>query len=240
MQSNSEGNGIYHYNRGTNDEDSIELWLVDVFSRQHTELAPSERWLSQKLERIEKSNDVWHRFAQLQPIWRVAIQDFLNVRNKAQTPDHAWKLIHIGLPRRMTKMGFFGHNHQGQLVRLIISRRKTENQGINSVVVVKSREERTSQSTVRARTYLPRQLVSTSAIRDRSYNYEERFDVPPENTVSELKDVTDKTHIMIPEALTLKQVNTLAGLTKSYMESGRGTFRVYYTCILGADRHSSL
>ena len=235
MESNSEGNEISQYNRGTDDEDSIELWLVDVFSRQNTELAPSERWLSQKLARIERSNDVWHRFAQLQPMWRVAIQDFLKARNKAQTPEHAWKLIHIGLPRRTTKMSFFGHNHQGQLVRLIISRRRTENQGVNGVFVVKSGEQRTSQSTVRARTYLPRQLVSTSAIREYSYNYAERFDVPSKNTVSELKDVTDKTHIMIPETLTLKQVNTLASLTKSYMESGRGKFRVCCTCVL-ADR----
>lgn len=209
--------------------------MVDVFSRQHTELAPSERWATQELKRIEKSNDVWHRFAQLQPMWRVAIQDFLKAKNEAQTPAPPWTLIHIGLPRRMTKTSFFGHNHQGQLVRLIISQRKTEAQGINSVFVVKSGEKTTSQSTVSARTYLPRRLVSTSAIRDSSYNYEERFDVPSENTVLEFKDVTEKTHIMIPEALTLKQVNTLAGLTKSYMESGSGKFRVYHICIL-ADR----
>lgn len=184
--------------------------------------------MSQKLIRIDKSNDVWHRFAQLQPIWRIAIQDFLNARNEAQTPFNAWKLIHIGLPRRMMKMSFFGHNHQGQLVRLIISRRKTANQGINGVFVVKSAEARASQSTVRARTYLPRQLVSTSAIRECFYDFEERFDVPSDDTAY---NVTDKTHIMIPEALTLKQVNTLAGLTRSYMESGRGKSRVCRTSI---------
>ena len=113
--------------------------------------------MSQKLERIERSNDVWHRFAQLQPIYRIAIQDFLEARNKAQTPEHAWRLIHIGLPRRMMKMGFFGHNHQGQLVRLIISRRKAANQGVNGVFV-KGEQERTSQSTVRAEEYQIKQL----------------------------------------------------------------------------------
>lgn len=175
--------------------------------------------MSQKLIRIEKSNDVWHRFAQLQPIWRVAIQDFLNARNEAQTPFNAWKLIQIGLPRRMMKMSFFGHNHQGQLVRLIISRRYTANQGVNCVFVV------------RARTYLPRQLVSTSAIREYGHEYDESLDVPSDDTISELRGVTNKTHIMILEALSLKQVNALASLTKSYMESGRGRLRVCHTCL---------
>lgn len=227
VESNSQGNGNYQYKRGTDDEEFIELWLVDVFSRQHTELAPSERWMSQKLERIEKSNDVWHRFSKLQPMWRVAIQDFLRARNKAQKPEHAWKLIHIGLPRRMTKMSIFGHHHGGQLVRLIISGRKGANQGVNSVVVVKSGNEETSRSTVRASTYLPRQLVSTLAIRESSYDYEEMFEMPFDDAASELREITDRTHVMILEALTLKQVNKLASLTKSYMESGIGKLRRY-------------
>lgn len=223
MKSSLQGNGFFRYNRGPDDDVNIELWLVDVFSRQHTEIEPAERWLSQKLKRIERSHDVWHRFAQLQPTWRIAIQDFLEVRNKAQRPGHAWKLIHIGLPRRMTKLSFFGHHHRGQLVRLMVSRRKSAMQGVSSVVVVVKR----SQSTVKAETYLPRQLVSISAIIESSYGYEERFEVPSDNAASELQNITNETHVMIPEEMTLKQVNTLASLTKSFMESGKSKLEEY-------------
>lgn len=186
--------------------------------------------MSHKLERIEKFSNVYPRFAQLQPMWRVAIQEFLEARNKAQRPEQAWKLIHIGLPRRMTKMSIFGHHHKGQLVRLIISRRKSANQAINSaVLVVKGEFGQTLPSTVRASTYLPRQLVCTPAIRESSYDYQELFEVPSDNDASELREVTDDTHVMIPEALTLKQVNRLASLTKLFMEDGRGRVRVYLT-----------
>ncbi len=227
MESSSQGNRSSQYNRGIDDQVNTELWLVDVFSRQHLEVDTSNRWLIQKLKRIEKSHDVWHRFAQLQPMWRVAIQDFLKDRNKAQSPEHPWRLIHIGLPRRMTKMAIFGHQHGGQLVRLIVSQRKIANQAFNSVVVVSGENDKTSPSTVNASTYLPRQLVSISAIRESSYDYNEMFELPSDDAPPELRDVTSKSHVMIPEALTLKQVNQLASLTKSFMESGRGKCRDY-------------
>ena len=227
MESASQGNKYSEYVRGIEFPIDIELWLVDVFSRQHLEVDTSERWLSQKLKRTEKSHDVWHRFAQLQPMWRVAIQDFLKDRNKAQSPEHPWKLIHIGLPRRMTKMSMVGHHHGGQLVRLIVSRRKIANQVFNSVVVVSSENDKTSPPTVNASTYLPRQLVSISAIRESSYDCDELFALPSDDAPLELRDVTSETHVMIPEALTLKQVNQLASLTKSFMESGRGKSREY-------------
>lgn len=186
--------------------------------------------MSHKLERIAKFSNVYRRFAQLQPMWRVAIEDFLKARNKAERPEQAWKLIHIGLPRRMTKMSIFGHHHKGQLVRLIISRRKTADQAVNSAVLVfKGGIDKTFPSTVRVSTYLPRQLVCTPAIRDSSYDYQELFEVPSDDAAPELREVTDETHVMIPEALTLKQVNRLASLTKSLMEGGRGRVRVYLT-----------
>lgn len=228
-----QGKSSYQSNQRADHEDSIELWLVDVLSRQHTELALSERWMSHKLEKIEKFSNVYPRFAQLQPMWRVAIQEFLEARNKAQRPEQAWKLIHIGLPRRMTKMSIFGHHHKGQLVRLIISQRKSANQAIDSVVlVVKGELGRSLPSTNRASTYLPRQLVCHSAIIESSYDYQDLFDVPSDDAASEhreLREVTDKTHVMIPEALTLKQVNRLASLTKSLMEDGKGRVRGHLT-----------
>lgn len=222
MKSKSQGNESLRNNHGLHDEVSIEIWLVDVFSRQHTEIEPAERWLSQKLKTTERSHDVWHRFAQLQPMWRIAIQDFLDVRNKAQRPERAWKLIHIGLPRRMTKMSFFGHHHRGHLVRLMVSQQKSAVQSdFSDVVAVVVRR---SRSTVKAETYLPRRLVSISAIIESSYDYEESFEVPSYDATSELQRFTDETHVMIPEEMTLKQVNTLASLTKSFMESGKGKF----------------
>ena len=228
VNSNSQENVFNQRSRGNDDAKSIELWLVDEHSRQHTELAVSERWLSQKLERIEKSNVVWHRFAQLQPMWRVAIQDFLKVRNEALRPEHAWKLIHIGLPRRMKKTSIFGHHHGGQLVRLIISRRNSIDHSVHSsVVVVKRGVSKASPPTVRSSTYLSRHLISTSAIRASSYDYEETFAVPSDDAASGLKNITDKTHVMIPESLTLEQVNRLISLTRSLMENGGGKLGAY-------------
>ena len=106
----------------TNDQVDIEFWLVDILSRHYTELAPSGRWMNRKLKKFDDSWNVWHRFAQLQPMWRIGIQEFLNSKNRGQTSQDFWKLIHVGLPRRSAKLSLLGHDRRAHLIRVIISR----------------------------------------------------------------------------------------------------------------------
>ena len=51
--------------------------------------------------------------------------------------------------------------------------------------------------------------------------------MPSTDAASELKNITDKSHVMVPEALTLKEVHRLISLTKSLMEDAGGKFRTY-------------
>ena len=124
----------------------------------------------------------------------------------------------------MTKLSMFGHHHGGQLVRLILSRSMSAVQAVNIVFVLKSRSDEMLPSTNRKSTYLPRQLVSTFAIRGSRYDYKEAFEVPAH--IPELEEVTDKAYVMIPEALTAEQVDELASLTYS-MQIGECKLRTY-------------
>lgn len=100
----------------------VELWLVDAVSGQTTELAPSHDWLRSKLSKA-KHHDIWQRLAQLKPQSRNTVLQFVDDRNQQQDPHSGWRLRFIGLPRRASKVPFFGHRHGECLVQLILCQR---------------------------------------------------------------------------------------------------------------------
>ena len=109
----------------------IELWLLDLLSKQHTELALPREWLDKYVKQGEKSDAVLRRLAQLEPMWRAAIQDFLSFRNGQESSETSWKLIDLVLPRRMAKLGLFGHKRGPHLIKVVLSRPNRRLRGAN-------------------------------------------------------------------------------------------------------------
>ena len=103
----------------------IETWLLDVFSTWKIEIMPSAEWIEKKFRKHRKREDVWHCFAGLKPLWRDAILQFLKARNDGDSA--GWSLYLIELPHQNSRMGlrgFRGHKYDGQLVQVVLFKRK--------------------------------------------------------------------------------------------------------------------
>lgn len=75
----------------------------------------------------QRHQNISHKLAQLKQPWRNLILDFLQIRNDNEASNKKWKLLFIGLPRRVPKMALFGHRHGGCLVQLIVCQKDDTN-----------------------------------------------------------------------------------------------------------------
>ena len=105
--------------------DSIETWLLDVFSNWKIKIMTSADWIERNFRKHRKRQDVWHCLAGLKPLCRDAILQFLKARNDGSAVE--WSLYLIELPHQNSRMGlrgFRGHRYDDQLVRVVLFKRK--------------------------------------------------------------------------------------------------------------------
>ncbi len=89
-------------------------------------LWPSDEWYTAKwkkaLAKRQTKRDVWHEFAQLKPLWRTAILQFLSFKNEDKAT--RWSLLSIEIPQRPPRTRLLGHKSDDQVVQVILLSRK--------------------------------------------------------------------------------------------------------------------
>lgn len=103
-----------------------EAWLIDVYANERAMLWPSDEWYTAKwkkaLAKRQTKRDVWHDFAQLKPLWRTAILQFLSFKNEDKAT--RWSLLSIEIPQRSPRTRLLGHRSDDQVVQVIVLSRK--------------------------------------------------------------------------------------------------------------------
>ncbi|KAL8730546.1 MAG: hypothetical protein Q9166_004000 [cf. Caloplaca sp. 2 TL-2023] len=97
---------------------SDSAWLLDVFSLERVRIWPSSEWFHAERAEALTNGDVWHDFAQLEPLWRMAVLRFLNVKNQDKVD--SWTLLSIKIPKRSFWARMVGRRSDDHLIQLVL------------------------------------------------------------------------------------------------------------------------
>lgn len=98
----------------------IEMWLINVLSKQHTQFFQPLDQLMAKKNSIRKGHEAWHVFSRLGPLCRTAILEFLGFRNRNESTFRHWTLLYIKIPKEPWKNRLFGERREEQVVQVLI------------------------------------------------------------------------------------------------------------------------